>query len=621
MGFFRNTRRQYDPTEIDDAVLTLARPDAARIEWVLPRLPVRFFFAAVLLILILLVGRLVFLNVVRGGYYSEMAERNSLRSIVLAAPRGIIYDQSGKPLVKNTPSLDGLIIPASLPEDTIERERVLAAAEQIFRPESNAWRDALTRQKFRPGEAFIVKEDISQEQVIVYYSQASSLPGIGLQKTARREYINGPMFAHVLGYEGKIRKEELDDHPDYLFTDSIGKQGVERSYESILRGSHGREIVEVDSMGRVQKELGIIPPKPGNDITLTIDKDLSEKLYTTLADWFMENDLKAGAAIALDPRSGAIRALVSYPSFDNNLFSGGIEQSAYSALISDESQPLFNRAIGGEYPPGSTLKPVIAAAALAEHIVTPETSIESRGGINVGKFFFGDWKAHGFTDLRRAIAVSSDVYFYTLGGGYGGIGGLGMERMKQYEERFGYGAKTGIDLTGEADGFLPDPEWKARKIGERWYIGDDYNSSIGQGYITATPLQIVNSIAAIANGGTLYTPHVRSPEQSEPALPSRSVGVSADILRVVREGMRETVTEGTAQSLQTLPVAVAGKTGTAQYGGKESTHGWFVSFAPYESPELALIVLVEGQTKESTYHAVPITKAVYEWYFRDRKKP
>lgn len=621
MRFFWNTRRQYDQTEIDDAVLTLSRPDAARIEWVLPRQPVRLFFVVVLLILVILLGRLIFLNVLRGGYYSEMAERNSLRSIVLAAPRGIIFDRSGKPLVKNTPSLDGLIIPASLPEDSKERERVLDTAETIFRPESNDWREVLVRQKFRPGEAFIVKEDISQEQTIVYYSQASSLPGIGLQKSARREYINGPMFAHVLGYEGKIRKEELSDHPDYLFTDSIGKQGVERSYESVLRGSHGREIVEVDSMGRVQKELGIVPPKPGNNITLTIDKDLSEKLYTTLADWFMANDLKAGAAIAIDPRSGAIRALISYPSFDNNLFSGGIEQSAYSALISDEWKPLFNRAIGGEYPPGSTLKPVLAAAALAEHIVTPETSIESRGGINVGKFFFGDWKVHGFTDLRRAIAVSSDVYFYTLGGGYGGIGGLGMERMKQYEERFGYGAKTGVDLTGEADGFLPDPDWKERKIGERWYIGDDYNSSIGQGYITATPLQIINSIAAIANGGTLYTPHVRSPERSDLPFPSRSVDVSTDILRVVREGMRETVTEGTAQSLQSLPVAVAGKTGTAQYGGKESTHGWFVSFAPYENPELALIVLVEGQAKESTYHAVPITKAIYEWYFKDQKKP
>ncbi|MFA9262494.1 MAG: penicillin-binding protein 2 [Undibacterium sp.] len=616
-----NTRRRYESTEIDDAVLTLSRPDAARIEWSLPRGPVRFFFMITILVLVLLVGRFVFLNVLRGGYYSELAERNSLRSIILAAPRGIIFDRTGKPLVKNTPSLDGLIIPASLPDSPEERERVLNAAERIFQPETDTWREAALRQKFRPGEAFIVKEDITQEQAIVYYSQANSLPGIGLQKSARREYINGPMFAHVLGYEGKIKKEELDAHPDYLFTDSIGKQGVERSYESILRGVHGREIVEVDSMGRVQKELGVVPPKPGHDVTLTIDKDLSEKLYTTLADWFMANDLKAGAAIALDPRSGAIRALVSYPSYDNNLFSGGIDQSSYAALVSDESRPLFNRAIGGEYPPGSTIKPVIAAAALTEHIITPETSIESRGGISVGKFFFGDWKAHGFTDLRRAIAVSSDVYFYTLGGGYGGIGGLGMNRMKQYEERFGYGEKTGIDLSGEADGFLPDPDWKQAKIGERWYIGDDYNSSIGQGYITATPLQILNSIAAIANGGTLYTPHVRTPERGDLPFPSRSVGISSDTLRVVREGMRETVTEGTAQSLQSLPVAVAGKTGTAQYGGKESTHGWFVSFAPYENPELAIIVLIEGQTKESTYHAVPITKAVYEWYFRDQKKP
>jgi penicillin-binding protein 2 len=265
----------------------------------------------------------------------------------------------------------------------------------------------------------------------------------------------------------------------------------------------------------------------------------------------------------------------------------------------------------------STIKPVIATAALAEHIITPETRIESRGGINVGKFFFGDWKAHGFTDLRRAIAVSSDVYFYTLGGGYGGIGGLGMERMKRYETAFGYGAPSGIDLPGEADGFLPDPDWKKEKIGERWYIGDDYHAAIGQGFVTATPLQIVNAIAAIANGGTLYVPHIRDGT----ATASRSVSVSPDILRVVREGMRETVTTGTAQSLQTLPVAVAGKTGTAQYGTGDKTHGWFVSFAPYENPELVMIVLVEGQSKDSTYHAVPITKAVYDWYFSREKRP
>lgn len=617
MDFFKRQLRCSQTHEIDDAVLTLSKPDAARIEWMLDRRPARYYLIVVTIILVALGARLVYLNIWKGEYYSELARNNSLRSILLSAPRGIITDRFGEPLVKNTPSLDSIVIPAVLPEDPTERRRVLDTAESLFQDASPLWREAIESRVFRPNEAILIKEDLTQEESIRYYSQARTLPGISIQKAARREYVNGAIFSHVIGYEGKIEKEELADHPDYLFTDSIGKQGVEKVYESTLRGVHGREVVEVDSLGRVKKELGIVPPQPGQDLSLTIDKGLSEKLYTTMAEWFMAHDLKSGAAIALDPRSGAVRALVSYPGYDNNLFSGGIESDEYKMLIENPSKPLFNRAVAGEYPPGSTLKPVIAAAALAERIITPDTMIESRGGISVGRFFFGDWKAHGFTDLRRAIAVSSDVYFYTLGGGYGGTAGLGMDRMKRYEERFGYGSPTGIDLPGEADGFLPDPAWKEKKIGERWYIGDDYHAAIGQGFITATLLQIANSIAAIANGGTLYTPHVRESASA----PSRSVAVSSDILRVIREGMRETVTEGTAQSLQALPVAVAGKTGTAQYGTGDLTHGWFVSFAPYENPELVMIVLVEGQSKESTYHAVPITKTVLEWYFSGRNKP
>lgn len=604
-------------SEIDDAVLTMSKPEAARIEWMLNRRPARHFFLAVVGILVILAGRLAYLNVWKGEYYAQVAESNSLRSILLAAPRGIISDRFGEPLVKNAPSLDSIVIPAQLPENEADRKRVLDAAEAIFHPDTSTWRETLGARTVPADEAIIVRQDLSQEETIIYYGQAKDLPGIGIQKSARREYMNGPIFSHAIGYEGKVQKEELAEHPEYLFTDSIGKQGVEKTYESELRGVHGQEVVEVDSMGRVKKELGVIPPKPGQDISLTIDKGLSEKLYTAMADWFMANGLKSGAGIAIDPRSGAIRALVSYPGYDNNLFSGGIQASEYAGLIENPAKPLFNRAIAGEYPPGSTLKPVIAAAALAERIVSPETMIESRGGISIGNFFFGDWKAHGFTDLRRAIAVSSDVYFYTLGGGYGGIPGLGMARMKRYEEQFGYGARTGIDLPGEADGFLPDPDWKQAKIGERWYIGDDYHAAIGQGFVTATPLQILNAVAAIANGGTLYVPHVRDGT----AVRSRSVSVAPDILQIVREGMRETVTEGTAQPLQTLPVAVAGKTGTAQYGNEDKTHGWFVSFAPYENPELALIVLVEGQSKESTYHAVPITKSVYEWYFSRQNRP
>ncbi|MFZ1626346.1 MAG: penicillin-binding protein 2 [Candidatus Moraniibacteriota bacterium] len=617
MLFRRAFRNEKTSPEIDDAVLTMSKPEAAWIEWTLDHRPVWYFFLLIVGIFVVLTGRLVYLNLWRGEYYGELARNNSLRSILLAAPRGIISDRFGVPLVKNAPSLDGIVIPAQLPENESERQRILDTVARIFHPDTSAWREVLESRVFRPNEAIMVRQDLSQEDAIIYYSQANALPGIGIQKSARREYINGSIFSSVIGYEGKIRKEELEEYPEYLLTDSIGKQGVEKTYESELRGTHGREVVEVDSLGRVKKELGIVPPKPGQDIMLTIDKALTEKLYTTMNDWFMAHDLKAGAAIAIDPRSGAIRALVSYPSYDNNLFSGGIQTGEYATLIENPTKPLFNRAIAGEYPPGSTIKPVIASAALAERIVSPETMIESRGGISVGKFFFGDWKTHGFTDLRRAIAVSSDVYFYTLGGGYGGIAGLGMDRMKRYEERFGYGTKTGIDLPGEADGFLPDPDWKQAKIGERWYIGDDYHAAIGQGFVTATPLQIVNSIAAIANGGTLYVPHVRE----NATLLSRSVSVAPDILRVVREGMRETVTEGTAQSLQTLSVPVAGKTGTAQYGSEDKTHGWFVSFAPYENPELAVIVLVEGQSKDSTYHAVPITKSVYEWYFARENKP
>lgn len=615
---FRSQRQQPPSlSEIDDAVLTLTKQEAARIEWTLDRRPVGIYFIAVMFALLLLGGRFAYMNIWKGAYYEQLARDNSLRSILLAAPRGIIRDRFGEPLVKNTPSLDSIIIPTVLPEDPTERRRVLDAAEQLFPLESPEWRLSVETRVFGPNEAVLIKEDLTQEEAIRYYSQANTLPGIGIQKSARREYVNGTIFSHILGYEGKIKKEELAEHPEYLFTDSIGKQGVEKAYESTLRGVHGREVVEVDSLGRVKKELGVIPPKPGQDITLTIDKALTEKLYTTMADWFMTNGLSVGAAIAIDPRSGAIRALVSYPGYDNNLFSGGIQSDEYAALIENPAMPLFNRAIAGEYPPGSTIKPVIATAALAEHIITPETRIESRGGISVGNFFFGDWKVHGFTDLRRAIAVSSDVYFYTLGGGYGGIGGLGMERMKRYEQMFGYGAVSGIDLPGEANGFLPDPDWKKEKIGERWYIGDDYHAAIGQGFVTATPLQIVNAIAAIANGGTLYVPHVRDGI----ATASKPVSVSPDILQVVREGMRETVTEGTAQSLQTLSVAAAGKTGTAQYGTGDKTHGWFVSFAPYENPELVMIVLVEGQSKDSTYHAVPITKAVYDWYFSREKRP
>lgn len=628
MNWF-SSRSPKPPYEIDDAVLTLTQKDAARLEWPIERQGSAWLFGCSLLVLVIFFGRFGYLNIVRGGEYQAMAERNSLRSIVLSAPRGIITDRFGVPLVENEPSLDAAIVPGDLPGDQAGRTQVLENIKSFFGPDEETWASIMTRLDGGSFQPMLLKDHLEQGVIIHFLAERQKFPGIILLKTAERKYIDGTIFSHIIGYEGKIRADELAERKDagYTMTDSIGKQGIEKSYEKELRGVHGGELVEVDALGQVKKALGIIAPQKGSDLTLTIDAGLQREAYRVMERILGEAKLEKGALVALDPKTGAVRALVSFPGYDNNLFARGISQKEYSALANDLRKPLFNRAIAGEYPPGSTIKPILAGAALAEGLITPETTIESRGGIQVGRSFFGDWKAHGLTDLRRAIAVSSDVYFYSIGGGYGGIQGLGIERMKAYEERFGWGKRTGIDLPGEQDGFLPTPTWKQERFGERWYIGDDYNSSIGQGYILATPLQIALAMAAVANGGTLPRPHVvesvqkgNGKKETLTPEPLNNGILSPGILSVVREGMRETVTEGTAQSLQALPVAVAGKTGTAQFGADKKTHGWFASFAPYDNPELVMIILVEDQSENETYHAVPITQALYNWYFNPERK-
>lgn len=609
--------------EIDDAVLTVTEEDAARLEWPLSKGWFRSIWWLSCLVLAVLAGRVFVLNTVQGEKYQGMSERNSLRMLTIPAPRGIIYDRTGQALVQNIPTLDLAVVPSDLPREEGDRVRERELLRSIIDIDQEVV-SSVFGAKGNTASPVLLKSRLTQEEMLIFLSRQADFPGVVLMRSAEREYRDGAIFSHLIGYEGKIRQQELDDYPEYGLSDMIGKEGIEKSYESFLRGKNGADRVEVDALGKIKKELGSVQPVPGNDIILHIDAELQKKIFDSLSMLLETKNLKRAAAVAMNPETGGVLALVSLPSYDNNLFSGGIDQKHYEELLTDDARPLFNRAVSGEYPPGSTIKPVVAAAALAEGVVNEHTEIESRGGISIGKFFFGDWKAHGFTDIRRAIAVSSDVYFYSVGGGYGSVPGLGMRRMKAYEEFFGYGKKTGIDIPGEADGFLPDPDWKQRRFGERWYIGDDYHAAIGQGFVTATPLQILNSIATIGNGGILREPrlvsHIRDASGKLSPVESPVVRrdfVDANILRIVREGMRETVTEGTAQPLRDLPVAVAGKTGTAQFGTGKDTHGWFVSFAPYEKPEIALIVLVEGQGEEG-YNAVPVTKEVYQWYFGDR---
>lgn len=611
--------------EIDDAVLTVSEKDAAQIEWPLQKKWVTIFTWFSLFVFMLLAVRIVYLNVVQGDYYQGVAKKNSIRSINIPAPRGMVYDRFGKLLVGNVPSIDLVLIPADIPKNRDDVHVMIENLQKIVQLSPAEQELIISKIPDRSLSPVSIKEKLTQEQALLFLSRNRDFPGMSLVNSAMRHYPDGLIFSHIIGYEGKIRKEELADHPNYLLTDSIGKQGIEKWHESELHGINGKHQVEVDSKGNIQKDLGNIPPQSGSDLILNIDADLQKKAFEVLRAQLEKSELKKGAIVALDPQTGGVLALVSYPSFDNNLFAKGIGVSEYQTLIQDPDKPLFNRAVSGEYPPGSTIKPVVAGAALSEGVVAENTEIESRGGIQVGSFFFGDWKAHGFTDVRRAIAVSSDVFFYSVGGGYGAIRGMGMEVMKRYEALFGFGEKTGIDLTGEADGFLPTPDWKKEKIGERWYIGDDYHASIGQGFVLSTPIQIVNAISAIANGGTLYKPHIVS-QIKDSSGKVRDVApevvrdyiLDAHILQIAREGMRETVTDGTATALKELSVEAAGKTGTAQFGGEDKTHGWFVSFAPYDKPTIAMIVLTEDQD-ENGYNAVPITKEIYQWYFENRQ--
>lgn len=614
-------------SEIEDSVLTASEKETARMSFNFDKKWLTIFWIVALGVVAVLALRVFYLSVIKGDYYGFVASGNSVRSVPIIAPRGTIYDVHGTVLAENMPSRSIVVAPQQLPESKHDRRMLVHKIAEILRMDT-VHVEAIINASHQSGEESTLAENISHEQSLAFRSHEKELSGIYIQQTAIRNYIDGEKFAHVIGYEGLIKKDEYEKRPEYLLTDRIGKTGIEYQYEKYLHGVHGAEKALVDSRGNIVKDLVDDAPVSGFDVHLNIDAELQKFLYFRLEKELERAQTKRASAIIVDPRSGAVRALVSLPSYDNNIFAKGIDSHTYNTWITSSDRPLFNRAIGGTYAPGSTVKPVMGIATLAENIISPDHQIESRGGLQLGAFFFGDWRVHGFTDLRRAIAVSSDVYFYTVGGGYGDIVGLGIERMKKYMGNFGYGQKTGIDLPGEVAGVYPDKKWKEDVIKERWYIGNTYHASIGQGYITATALQVVNAIAAIANGGTLYELHIvsRIADQTtgekidiEPKVIRSNLAASRDI-RIVQEGMRQTVTEGTATMLSTLGVEVAGKTGTAQFGSGEKVHSWFVSYAPYHNPEMVMVIMVEGQTEELSSTTVPVAHDVYKWHYSGRQE-
>ncbi len=588
-------------------------------------------FVLVLFFLII-ISKLFSLEVVNGGANQKLAEGNRIRPRIIEALRGLITDKNGVWLARNKPNFTLAVYPSDLPKKAAERDEIIGKVAAASGVSADEIRQDIRQSSLSPFESVVIKDNLVHDDALLLEEKIYGLPGVSVMLMSSREYAGIPGLSHIIGYTGKVSEGDIKEDKTYFLSDRTGKTGLEATYENYLRGIHGVEQIEVDSRGNVVRVLtkeGNTDPVPGNDVSLYLDRDLQtkaadvlkagiESAKITLAD----NDINSGVVAVMDVKTGGMLALVSLPDYDNNLFSTKISESNYIKLFEDEAKPLYDRSIKGMYPPGSIIKIVMAAAGLAEKVINVNTSFDTPAEIKIGDYAFPDWKDHGVTNVERAIAESNNVFFYALGGGYDKIKGLGIDKINKYWRLFGLGEKTGIDIPGEEGGFLPDSEWKKRVRKEPWYIGDTYHVSIGQGDLLVTPLQMLRATAAIANGGKLLKPQMVKKIVDSTGVVVKEFGpsierqnfVASDIIETVQRGMRLTVTDGSARNLADLPVSVAGKTGTAQFFANQKTHAWFEAYAPYENPEVAIVVLVEGGGGGHEM-AAPIAREILNYYF------
>jgi penicillin-binding protein 2 len=581
-------------------------------------------FALTLLAFAGLGARLWLLQVLEGDYHRELSENNRVRLKRVNATRGLVFDRNDKVLVENRPSFDVVMVP----EDAHQPRDVLGRLEGYLRQGWEEAEQALVSARDRPPfENVVLKRDVDWDTLVVVETRQIELPGVSLQIGPRRNYLYGTLGAHLLGYVGEVSVDELARLEGYQMGDVIGKYGLEKHWEEYLRGENGGQQIEVDAVGRKLRVLREVEEVPGANIHLTIDIDLQKA-----AEEAMEG--REGALVALDPSTGAILALASRPAFDPNLFAHGIAADDWKALVSDPLRPLSNKAIQGQYPPGSTFKIVVAAAALEEGIVNPFTRIHCSGSIHYGNRDFRCWKkgGHGWMDIHSAIVQSCDVFFYQVGQR------LGVDTIAKYARKFGLGEPTGVRLDHEKAGTIPDSAWKRQRFGEPWYSGETLSVAIGQGYVTTTPLQMANVIATVAGGGVRRRPHFV--ERVE--LPTGETVETEDDRRIdtalrpstlvqIQNALRDVVESesGTGKRARVEGIEVAGKTGTSQAVRmkKEKVanqmtlpremrdHAWFVAYAPVAAPEIAVACLIEHAGGGGGAMAAPVVQKVLASYF------
>ncbi len=564
-----------------------------------------------------LTARLLYLQIVDGGRFATLSTRNRTVLEAIQSPRGVIHDRNGRSLVTNVPTFAVKIRPADLPlerrPEVVERLSLLLGMNQA---EINGIIDG------NPGSTFDlvrIAGDVDQSTARLIAEADFQLPGVEVAVEARRQYIDGPLMSQILGYTGPISSSQLQRLKalGYLPDDLLGKVGLEAEYETELRGTYGSESVERDASGRRSLVLQTIKQaRPGDSITLTIDTDMQRYAEKALLWAIKEVGLQRGVVIAMNPQTGEVLAMVSLPTYDNNLFARGISNTDYGRLLNDPDRPLLNHAVQAHYPPGSTYKLVAGTGGLADRKISATTKIETKAYLTLGKTRFYDWNRRGFgaCDIYCGFGHSSDTYFFQV------AAKLGIDRLGYWAGQYGFGKPTGIDLPGEVSGIVPTNQWKQDALGARIFPGEVYQAGIGQGYNVVTPIQLINAYAALANGGTLYKPQlvrdIVGPDGAivRPFQPKvlHKMDVPASVLKTMRNAARSTVTLRHTYNLVDLPIKVAGKSGTAEFGtrdrqGRLPFHSWFVGFVPKDaksgsfngtdSPLVVLAFAYDSRTK------------------------
>ena len=566
------------------------------------------------LVIAILIGRAGYLQIYDGEHYAALAEGNRIRIIPAMAPRGTFYDCNGELLVQNRPGFTVSLLPLTAPisEDVVQRLSGLlkVSAEDIEKK-------IASHSGFDPIR---IKTDVTADIVSIIEEQKENYPGVVIEILPIRDYMNKEEAAHTFGYVSEINDMELEKLKDkgYKSGDIIGKFGLEKIYDQELRGVNGGEQVEVDVSGKPVQIIGRKEPIPGDDLYLTIDKDLQ-----TAAEKAVDEQLKlihanAAAAVAMNPQTGEVLAIVSRPAFDPNLFAHGISTKDWNALNNNPYHPMDNKAITGEYPPGSTFKIVTGTAALTEGVVTPEELIMDTGHHWIIPKGNAEGEALGLINFRQAMAHSDNVYFYEMGNR------LGIDRLEKYARMFGLGKTTGIDLPYEASGLVANRKYKELNFEDgEWYLSETFDAAIGQGFNLVTPLQAAMLMGEIAADGKRFRPHlvrrIVGPDGStvkefKPELLS-TLEVSPSVFKLVQDGLHDVTKYGTARSsFQGFPIDIAGKTGTAENShGRD--HGWFVAYGPFENPSIVVAVIVE-QGGFGSQSAVPIGRKILEAAFK-----